>query len=73
MPNFEREVQRIIAEQEIGSKVGYKNTTLLHRTNTTSNDKQLNGRWRPIWIKMSLLPANNNSMGAVLQSGKRNW
>ena len=70
MPNFEREVQRIIAEQEIVSKVK-------QRVNSMSFFKDFNQvrnpRWLPTQRSLSRPPASSNSREEALPSGKRNW
>ena len=70
MPNFEREVQRIIAEQEIVSKVNQRN-------NSMSFFKDFyqvkNPRWLPTQRSLSRPPASSNSREEAQPSGKRNW
>ena len=70
MPNFEREVQRIIAEQEIVSKVNQRN-------NSVSFFKDFNQVKNPRWLltqrSLSHLPASSNSREEAQPSGKRNW
>ena len=70
MPNFEREVQRIIAEQEIVSKVN-------QRANSMSFFKDFNQvtnpRWPPTQRSLSRPPASSNSREEAPPSGKRNW
>ena len=70
MPNFEREVQRIIAEQEIVSKVN-------QRANSMSFFKDFNQvenpRWPPTQRSLSRPPASSNSREEAQPSGKRNW
>ena len=69
-PNFEREVQRIIAEQEIVSKVN-------QRANSMSFFKDFNQVKNPRWLptQRSLNPprASSNSREEAQPSGKRNW
>ena len=70
MPNFEREVQRIIAEQEIVSKVK-------QRVNSMAFFKDFNQVRNPRWLltqrSLSHLPASSNSREEAQPSGKRNW
>ena len=70
MPNFEREVQRIIAEQEIVSKVN-------QRVNSMSFFKDFNQvrnpRWLPTQRSLSRPTASSNSREEAQPSGKRNW